>query len=265
MAEENGKVKIVIDGKEVTCPRGAMLLHVARKAGIEIPTLCSHPAVAEYGACRICVVEVIDRRGRSRVTASCTYPVRDRIEVKTNSERVLRARRINLELLLARCPNNEKLREFARRLGVEGTRFKTQEEPTDCILCGLCVRVCSEVVGANAIGFHGRGSYRGVGSPFLKDVGLCTGCGACAAVCPTGAIRIEDQDGVRYVRLWNTRVELARCPGCGRYFAPDRLLRQVQERVQVVDRALLELCPECRPRAYARRLLVGKGTLKGET
>ncbi|MFQ6096922.1 MAG: 2Fe-2S iron-sulfur cluster-binding protein [Armatimonadota bacterium] len=258
------QVTFTLDGKEVTCQKGEMLLHVARREGVYIPTLCSHGALPEYGACRVCVVEVI-RRGWPRVTASCTYPVREAIEVKTHSERAERARGVNIELLLARCPGNEALQDFARRHGVEATRFKPREEPTDCILCGLCVRACAQACDGEAvIGFYGRGGYRDVGSPFLKDLDLCSGCGSCAAVCPTGAIRIEDEGGERYVRFWNTRVKLAQCTECGKYFAPGRLLSQVREKVPAVEDRLLALCPECRPRVYARRMFVGVAKPEGE-
>lgn len=253
-------VTFTLDGQQVTCPKDTMLLHAARRAGIEIPALCSHEAVAEYGACRVCVVEVI-QKGWSRITAACTYPVRGPVEVKVHSERAERARRVNLELLLARCPANEPLREFARRCGVEGTRFPVRETPTDCILCGLCVRTCAEVVGANAIGFHGRGSYRDVGSPFLKSAQQCTGCTSCAAVCPTGAIRVEDVEGERYIRFWNTRLKLAQCAECGKYFAPERLMSRVREKAPAVEAALMNICPACRPRVYARRMFVGLAKL----
>ncbi len=256
-------VTLTIDGREVTCEKDTMLLHAAQRAGIPIPTLCSHQAVAEYGACRVCVVEII-RKGWPRVTAACTYPVREPVEVKVHSERAERARRVNIELLLARCPNNEPLREFARRHGVEASRFPAREKPSDCILCGLCVRTCAEVVGANAIGFHGRGSYRDVGSPFLKNAELCTGCTSCASVCPTGAIRVEDREGERYIQFWNTRVKLTQCAECGKYFAPQALLTKVREKVPAVEPALLSLCAECRPRAYARRMFVGKTKSQGE-
>ncbi len=257
-------VTFTLDGKEVTCHKDEMLLHVARREGAYIPTLCSHGALPEYGACRVCVVEVI-RKGWPRITAACTYPVREPIEVKTRSERVLRARRVNIELLLARCPDNEKLREFARRHGVEGTRFQTLDEPTDCILCGLCVRACAQARGEEAaIGFYGRGGFRQVGTPFLKDLDLCTGCGSCAAVCPTGAIRISDEGGERYLEFWNTRVKLVQCAECGKYFAPGKLLDEVREKVPAIEDELLSLCPECRPRVYARRMFVGKVKVQGE-
>jgi len=257
----DNQVTFTLDGKEVTCQKDEMLLHVARREGVYIPTLCSHEALPEYGACRVCVVEVI-RRGWPRVTAACTYPVREPIEVKTNSERALRARRVNIELLLARCPTNEKVRDFARRHGVEATRFKPREEPADCILCGLCVRACAQARdGEAAIGFYGRGGYRDVGTPFLKDTGLCTGCASCAAVCPTGAIRVEDEGGERFIRFWNTRVKLTQCPDCGKYFAPGKLLDQVRDKAPAIEDELRSLCPECRPKAYARRLFVGKAKL----
>jgi NADH dehydrogenase/NADH:ubiquinone oxidoreductase subunit G len=219
--------------------------------------------VAEYGACRVCVVEVI-RKGWPRITAACTYPVREPVEVKVHSERAERARRVNIELLLARCPDSAPLREFARRHGVERSRFPAREKPSDCILCGLCVRTCAEVVKQDAIGFYGRGSYRDVGSPFLKSPDLCTGCASCAAVCPTGAIRVEDIEGERYIRFWNTRVRLAQCTECGKYFAPERVLEAVRKKVPAVEGGLLALCPTCRPRAYAARMFAGKAKLEGE-
>ena len=192
-------VTLTIDGHEVQAEEGMNLLQVARGIGIDIPTLCYHEAVTPYGACRLCVVEVI-RRGRSSVSASCTYPVENGIEVRTDSPRALRARRMVVELLLARCPNVEVIRDLADKMGIEKPRFQ-EEEGEDCILCGLCVRVCQEVVGESVLGFINRGVERTITTPFDTPSEKCIGCGACALVCPTGAIKIEGEDQIVHSEL----------------------------------------------------------------
>src|SRR5512136_1273598 len=142
-----------IDGQPVEAPEGVNLLEAALDAGIEIPHLCYNESVKPYGACRLCLVEV-SRKGRSRMTTSCTYPVLEGIEVFTQTEKVLRARRIILELILAMCPGDALIQEMAQKMGIRDVRFKKEEK--DCILCGLCARVCDEVVGAHAIQFASR-------------------------------------------------------------------------------------------------------------
>ena len=178
---------MTINGRPVTCEKDSMLLEVALANGFDIPALCYHEAEPPYGACRLCLVE-ITRGGRSSVEASCTYPVRqDGIEVKTDSEKVRRYRRLNMELLLARCPESEAVRQMARKLGVERTRLP-QDGTDQCILCGRCIRISAgEELG---LALQGRGFGVRVGVPFgeslaagLRDTAL-----ACAAACPTGAI-----------------------------------------------------------------------------
>ena len=184
-------IPVTIDGQNIEVEEGTTILEAAQSLGIEIPTLCHHPALEPYGACRLCTVE-ITYNGRSRLVTSCNYPIRWEIEVQTASEKVLQGRKLLAELLLARCPNAPKVQEIAASLGVVETRFESGREDELCYLCGLCVRVCEELIGQSAISFFGRGVDRAVGPPFLKFSDACIACGACAFVCPTGAIKLED-------------------------------------------------------------------------
>ncbi|MEA3559945.1 MAG: FAD-dependent oxidoreductase, partial [Candidatus Thermoplasmatota archaeon] len=184
-------VKITIDGREMEGEEGETVLQVAKRNNIEIPTLCYHPAIPPYSACRICTVEV-DQGGRNRLTASCSLPVSEGMEIKTASDRVLNARKLLLELYLARCPESGDLKEFSEKLGVTGTRFESYREVDDkCILCGLCVNVCRDC-GNSTLGFIGRGVKRKIGTPFDKVSDHCLTCGACDFVCPTGSIDLKD-------------------------------------------------------------------------
>jgi len=257
--------KLTINDREVEIEEGETVLQAARRLGIEIPTLCYHEALTPYGACRVCLVEVVTG-GRSRLTTSCTYPASEGIVVRTDSERVVKARRFIVELLLARCPNVVKIRELAEQLGVKETRFKTADK--ECILCGVCTRVCTEIIGSSAIGFINRGIERAVETPFEIDSEACIGCGACAFVCPTGAIKIEDVKGYRKLDTWHTQLELARCKGCGNYFAPMAELKYLKRKVEL-PQEVFELCSACRRKKLGKELveietgLAKKGLDKG--
>ncbi len=185
-------VTLKIDGQEVEVPEGSTILDAATSLGIEIPTLCHHPALEPYGACRLCTVEM-KRGDRTRMVTACNYPAQQGIEVQTASERVLKYRRMIVEFELARCSTVKVLRDLADELGIDRSRFG--EDKQECLLCGLCVRMCSEVVGANAIGFVNRGTDREVATPYFEISDSCIGCGACVEVCPTGVITMEDIKG----------------------------------------------------------------------
>jgi len=183
-------ITLTINGKKVKANDNTTLLEISRKLSIPIPTLCHHPDLAPRGSCRLCTVEVSEN-GKTRMVTACNYPAREGIEVQTHSAKVLQTRRILAELLLARCPEVAFIQNLARELGVEKTPFKTEDPGNNCILCGLCVRTCQEIVGADAIGFSRRGTLKKIGTPFEVDSDRCFACGACEYICPTGAVKME--------------------------------------------------------------------------
>jgi heterodisulfide reductase subunit A len=182
-------ITITIDGQEIQAEEGQTVLEVARANSIEIPTLCYHPLLSPYGACRLCTVE-ITQQGRTSLETSCTYPAADGLVVQTRSPAVLEARKLVLGLLLSRCPNVPIVQDLAREYGITEPPFSTDTPDEKCILCGKCVRTCHELVKACVLNFSERGIERRVGPPFLEKTRLCIGCGACTIMCPTGAIEI---------------------------------------------------------------------------
>lgn len=184
------RITVKIDGHEIEVDEGSYVLEAARMLGINIPTLCYYPYMTPYAACRICSVEACDGKGWSKIVTSCNYPAWDGLEIFTDTPRVLNARRINLEMLLSRCAPVPILQQLAEQFGIKEPRWGTGDDA--CILCGLCVRVCDEVVGAHALAFGDRGIFRKVMTPFSEESYDCILCGACAKVCPTGHITMEE-------------------------------------------------------------------------
>ena len=203
---------MTIDGQAIEFTDEPNVLSVIRKAGIDIPTLCYHSELSIYGACRLCTVE--DDRGKT--FASCSEKPRDGMIIYTNTPRLMRYRKLILELLLAAhcrdCTTCIKsgechLQELAHRMGVHEIRFENVREiqpidtsshaiirdPNKCILCGDCVRMCDNVQNINAIDFAYRGTDAQVIPAFNKKIAEtdCVGCGQCRVVCPTGAISIH--------------------------------------------------------------------------
>jgi len=174
-------IMLTINGTKVQAEEGSTILEVAKFYGFNIPTLCYHDELTPYGACRLCMVEVDDGK-RTRVVASCLYPVKEGIKVRTHTAKIVKQRKLLLELLLARCPNSKTLQDLASKMGLEQVRFKMENK--DCILCGLCVRMCAEQMRGGAIGFVGRGQNREVVTPFREASEICRNCGACMYICP---------------------------------------------------------------------------------
>jgi bidirectional [NiFe] hydrogenase diaphorase subunit len=205
-------MQLTIDGRTVRVRPGSTLLQAAREYGIRIPTLCSHEALIPYGACRLCLVELASERG-SRLVASCSYPCEENLNVRTGSDLVNRARRGVVELLMVTGAQLPTVRALADEIGIQAPYVEL--EPSDCILCGLCVRACREIVGVGAISLTKRGMDRTVSTPFQIASADCIECGTCALVCPTGAIRIEDvTKPIRTSHRWSSAYTRRACRLC---------------------------------------------------
>ena len=199
-------IMLTINGIPVKVEPGTTLLEAARYLGIQIPTLCHMDSLTPYGACRLCIVE-IGVAPASKLVSSCTYPAQEGLRVRTGSARVMRARRMILELLLASCPQSKVIQDLAAAYEVRTQRFRQEHET--CILCGLCVRMCAEQMMAKAIGFRGRGQRRSVGTPFDVPSGVCRLCGGCMYVCPACQLRCTFNDPERAI-----------CGACANLSAP---------------------------------------------
>jgi len=272
------------------------VLSVAMRNNIEIPHLCYDESLEPYGACRLCMVEVT-KNGKRSMTTSCTLHATEGLTILTDTPEIEKHRKMLFELYLAEAPGSEKIKEMAAHYGVTKTRFFKNVDPTDplgnkCILCGLCVRVCNEIMGAGAINFINRGAYTTVNTPFFEEIksdmqlqfssdesgnnvsqqdlsnrdrdketdpvcmphSICMGCGACAEVCPTDAIRIEDLEGERIMRSWsNTKVRLLQCRICGRYYGPEMLVGYTYLKTDPqLKEELRDVCPDCRGKLIAK-------------
>ena len=203
---------LTIDGREIETEPDRTILEAAREHGFYIPTLCYHEALEPFGACRLCMVEVDAGRGW-RLAAACAYPCTDGLAVRTDSDAVLQSRRVTVELLMASAAHIPLIRQLADELGISTPRFTM--EANDCILCGLCVRACKEIVGVAAISVINRGVEKRVSPPFHIASNDCIECGTCVLVCPTGAITLEDITGsTRTVHPWASAFEAVDCPTC---------------------------------------------------
>ena len=184
-------INLTIDGLDVQVEEGSSLLDTARFYGIEIPTLCHYDGLSDYGACRLCIVE-IGKGANAKLVSSCTYPAEEGLLVRTNSKRVVESRKMLVELLLAMCPSSKTIQDLAAAMEVRQVRFKVDHN--DCILCGLCVRMCAEQMDARAIGFVNRGKDRKITTPFDIKSDVCRTCGACMYICPACELRCQGPD-----------------------------------------------------------------------
>jgi len=233
--QEVEMLKLTVDGRSVEVPAGTTVFDAARVAGVEIPHLCHHPALSVAGACRLCLVEVEGARG---LVTSCAAPAADGMVVRTDTEKVLWARKAVLEFILADhpldCLTCERsgecdLQRYAYQYGVTGNEWpgaKRSAEPDatnpfferdheKCILCGRCVRMCHEVQGVGAVDFTARGFAAKITTPY--DLPLeesdCVFCGNCIDVCPVGAL--TPKLGMRKGRGGDLETVSTTCPYCG--------------------------------------------------
>jgi len=247
-------VTLTIDGRETQAKVGETLLQVARRMGAAIPTLCYHPAVSPYGACRLCLVEV-KVRGRTRLVTSCCYPIREGLEAFTQSDRVLKARRGVMRLLLARAPESPELRKLAESMGITDPQLPSVTKgKRDCILCGLCVSVCNEVMGAAAISFSYRGVERVVTAPFEQSSPACLACGACAAVCPVGSVVLEYDGETVTVEPFGNRRPALRCRECGALIGGKGMGERVAQQLSGRLTQAVDLCAECKRKISAQAI-----------
>jgi NADH dehydrogenase/NADH:ubiquinone oxidoreductase subunit G len=194
---------------------GTTVLEAARDAGIYIPTLCYHPALESVGACRLCIVEMTSR-GRTGHVAACVTPAVEGSVVKTDTAAVVRIRSTLLRLLIARCPEVAILRELAQRLDAGEPDYPLEDGI--CFLCGICVRACREIVGAEAIGIAQRGVESEVLPPFAAPSARCIGCGTCTTVCPARTFELSKVDSVTTMHGDSDDARTRKCVVCDEHY-----------------------------------------------
>ena len=241
-------MKINVNGRQREAHAGESILDLCRREGIPIPTFCYHQAFGGQGACRMCMVEIKEEgQTRSRMVAACTYPLTQPAEITTESEQIRRIRRTIAMLLARRADKNALLETMCQKYGA--SRLPAiAVEPANCILCGLCIHACAEM-GKSAIWSMFRGVDKRIATPYDEASDDCMGCAACAQVCPTQAIKVEEEGAVR--RIWNKTFALVACTRCGKPYATRDELDYLG---QHGDFGQEKLCEACRRKTLAANM-----------
>ncbi len=245
-------VNLTINGTVVQANEGEMLLAVIRREGIKIPALCHHEAVEPFGACRLCMVEITreEWNGWKNYVTSCLYPVDEGLIVLTHSPKVIELRKTVLDLLLARCPNSPEIRKLAAEHGVTCTSYETIPDADNCILCGLCTRICAQM-GFSAISTVGRGHSKEVAPPLRQAPPDCVGCLACAKNCPTNVIKYTDEDDVR--TIWEKKFKLLKCSKCGKSSITVLFAKALSES-RGIPMSYFDVCDDCRRKEISQTM-----------
>lgn len=235
-------VEIRINGNVHQVEEGKRLLLILTEKGIRIPRLCFHHALVPAASCKLCVVEIKEGGKPPRPRLSCAVKARDGMEVITDSAMIHQLRNTAIGNLLKMAPHSDVIHRIGSEFGLT-----TGMKPDGCIRCRLCVRVCAEIIGAKALKMQRR---EGVMYVVPSETGQCIGCGTCTNICPTGAIRAEDHENIRTIKIRDEivgRHPLERCEICGRFYATARFLEHVKERegVHPQEKEEHRHCPTC--------------------
>jgi predicted molibdopterin-dependent oxidoreductase YjgC len=250
---ESMEITLQIDHRELSVPKDTTVLAAARGNGIHIPTLCYHPALKPSGSCKMCAVDVDNVGGHTLTMLSCVLKVKAGMVIRTSSDAVHQARTKALKRLAAMAPQAARLQQMA----IE-EKIALPPAPDGCIHCRLCVRVCKEIVGQQALHMEKRS-----GHPVVAVYpGKCIGCGTCANLCPTHAIEVFDRGSLRTVRKADVifgQQPLERCQGCGKYYATEKQVDLIEKRTEPHPQVKLHhhYCQAC-AKLFSDRLQVIK-------
>ena len=244
-------VNIKINDQEHEVEGGIRLLTILREKEYKVPSLCFHTALTPSASCKLCVVEVKLKDKPPVTKLSCAIKTREGMEVVTESAMVYKLRNLAIGNLLKMAPRSKAIIEIGEEFDLI-----TGVIPDGCIRCRLCMRVCSEIIGARALKMVKR---KGMNFVVPREGGHCIGCGTCANICPTDAIQLVEKNSVRTIMIRDEvigRHPLERCEICGKLFATPKFLHHVQEQEDSVDHPDVKehhkLCSNC-AKLYSKR------------
>jgi NADH dehydrogenase/NADH:ubiquinone oxidoreductase subunit G len=232
-------MNITIDGKTCACEKGEYLLDIAARNGITIPSLCHHEGLPGQGCCRVCIVEV-ELNGRRSVVTACVYPIERECAVFTGSEPILRQRGMVLALLRSLAPESAEVARLCEEHAAPIIPRFVARPGKKCVLCGLCAKAC-ESLGTGAISTVNRGVDKDVSTPYGEMSAVCVGCKSCAAVCPTGAIEVSEDENNR--TIWNKTFPIRKCARCKK---PLGTMAELRRAAQITGAEIPAHCETCR-------------------